>query len=401
MKALKRVLLTLVCFILLCGSNPARADESRLTMNADGSFKILIIADIQDSLYLNSYTARLMEAALDSEQPDLVVLLGDNIYGMAPMLIFSESNTQQAIRNITKPITDRDIAFAVVMGNHDSEGSLAREAQMEIYESLPGCLAVAGETQTGVGNYNLQVYDSENQSPVLNLWFVDSGVKASAEEGGGYAYVADDQIAWYERGGAALRESNGGEPLPAMLFQHIPVPEIYDLLAEAPTGTEGAVKGHGIHSDRTWVLNPALVSDGTLEEGPCPPDINNGQFESWVSQGDIFAAFFGHDHVNDFVGTVQGIDLVHTAGVGFYSYGKGGQHGARVIEIQQDDPRAYTTRMVYYEDLVGGSIPFPLRHWGFLISEGIAAGLVVILLIAALCTILIRRRRRRTRKAQH
>lgn len=40
----------------------------------------------------------------------------------------------------------------------------------------------------------------------------------------------------------ALKAENGGEPMPSLLFQHIPVPEIYELLKEVPKGTDGAVK---------------------------------------------------------------------------------------------------------------------------------------------------------------
>ena len=49
-----------------------------------------------------------------------------------------------------------------------------------------------------------------------------------------------------------------------------------------------------------------------LGEGPCPPDVNNGQFTSWVKTGDVIGAVFGHDHINDFVGDVDGIKLIQT-----------------------------------------------------------------------------------------
>ncbi|MBO5290076.1 MAG: hypothetical protein J6B35_00640, partial [Clostridia bacterium] len=45
------------------------------------------------------------------------------------------------------------------------------------------------------------------------------------------------------------------------------------------------------------------------------------QFESWKKTGDIFAAFFGHDHVNDFRMNIDGIDLYQTLGAGYFTYG--------------------------------------------------------------------------------
>ena len=64
------------------------------------------------------------------------------------------------------------------------------------------------------------------------------------------------------------------------------------------------------------MLNTDIAS-GHLDEGPCPAKVNGGEFDAWKQQGDIKAAFFGHDHNNDFCGTYDGIDMVHTSGVGF------------------------------------------------------------------------------------
>ena len=65
---------------------------------------------------------------------------------------------------------------------------------MAYYQSYPGCLAAAGDV-TGVGNYNLLVYDSDGKTPVVNLWYFDSG--SYAPEGQGkYDWVRQDQIDW-------------------------------------------------------------------------------------------------------------------------------------------------------------------------------------------------------------
>lgn len=47
--------------------------------------------------------------------------------------------------------------------------------------------------------------------------------------------------------------------------------------------------------------------------------------------------FAGHDHVNDYWGTKQGIRLCYGRATGYNTYGREGfSHGARVIRLQQD-----------------------------------------------------------------
>ena len=41
----------------------------------------------------------------------------------------------------------------------------------------------------------------------------------------GYAWFTFDQVNWYRSQSAAYTERNGGKPLPALAFFHIPLPE--------------------------------------------------------------------------------------------------------------------------------------------------------------------------------
>ena len=319
-------------------------DETTLKFK-DGKFRILVFADPQDDVNPCEETLDLMYASIEAAKPDLVVFTGDNIHGPSPVLYGSKKRVEKAIRQIMEPVTSQNIPFAIVYGNHDDEGKVSKQFQMAVYNSMPGCLASEGEAMTGCGNYNLPIKSSDGAKNVFNLWFIDSGTYD--EENGGYAHVAEDQLAWYKKTSDALKAENGGEPMPSLLFQHIPVPEIYELLKEVPKGTDGAVKKDG----KYYVLNTDIAS-GHLDEGPCPAKVNGGEFDAWKQQGDIKAAFFGHDHNNDFCGTYDGIDMVHTSGVGFYIYGNGPLHGSRVIDIDENT-LDYSTYMMYYNDLVG------------------------------------------------
>ena len=86
-------------------------------------------------------------------------------------------------------------------------------------------------------------------------------------------------------------------------------------------------------------------SDG--RESPCPPaDEANGrrQFALWKAHGDVIAAVFGHDHVNDFDVVLDGIHLIQTFGAGYHTYGEMG--GARLIVLNEAAPTAFTTESI-------------------------------------------------------
>lgn len=324
----------------------------------DGKFKILILADIQDTDTPRRPTHDLLCAALDRAKPDLAVLLGDNIAGNWAGV--DVHRTQKAVDAVASELYDRGVPFALVFGNHDHEGLCNAENGMEekeakrlilsMFRAYPNCLAREGEPMTGVGNYNLLLKDSRGQKDIFNLWFLDSNPYAPKEEGGGYGYVHEDQIAWYEKTSAALKAKNGGEPLPSLLFQHIAVPEVYDLLKEVPAWQLGGVRGNGGHGKQMYLPDRRFMYAGGLREGPCSPNRNHGQFASWRTCGDIVGAFFGHDHTNDFAGVKDGIRLVAVPAVTYHSYGW--HHGVRTVTLYESDLLNFSSEILLYSDLV-------------------------------------------------
>ncbi|MDO5846421.1 MAG: hypothetical protein Q4Q04_05820, partial [Methanocorpusculum sp.] len=174
---------------------------------------------------------------------------------------------------------------------------------------------------------------------------------------GKYAWVAEDQIHWYQQTSSALAEQNGGRPLPAFAFQHIIVPEIYHTLTEVPPGTAGALAGKFSRTGTYYLPNPDYILSGSVNEAPAPPDYNSGEFTAWKNQGDIIAAFFGHDHTNDYTAAWQGIDLIATPGIGFFMYGNGEYHGTRTVTLHENDLLNYSTTLLYYKDIVAEPLP--------------------------------------------
>lgn len=118
--------------------------------------------------------------------------------------------------------------------------------------------------------------------------------------------------------------------------------------------------------------------------------------------GDVVAAFFGHDHKNDFVGTYEDIDLVNTAGTGFYIYGEREYHGARLVILHESTPAEYDTEMLYYKDLISEPLPGGLTpiHGKYVenIVIGAAAGLLVLIGAGVYAGVRLSRRRKRGQK---
>lgn len=317
----------------------------------NGKFKIMLVGDLHESYDMYSDNAAnkaddmnaLLTKAVEQLNPDLVVYLGDNAGAD------NEMQMRSVISRILYPVSVKDIPFAVVFGNHDRECAVSLKDQMRLYNEHDNCYMFnADDTLTGYGNYNLLIKSSTSDDDVFNLWFIDSNNLADDQELSYYDWVHEDQIEWYKKTALELKEKNGGEVIPALLFQHIPVPEEYELLREAKVHEKlDSVPGHRKWSDKNYVLKETV--EGYLGEGPCTPCVNSGQFAAWKEIGDVIGAFFGHDHMNDFAGYVDGIMLAQSKTAGFRPYTDGCRSGVRLITLDENDLKNINTRMYHFK----------------------------------------------------
>ena len=396
-KALLKILMCslILCMIMTPVCSVKAADESTgssfLSAREDGTFRILLVADTQDTDKPQKKMIELLEAELDNADADLVIFLGDVIYG--PSIGNDPEKAETAIRAVVEPVAQRGIPFVVAFGNHDDEKCISKEDQLRIYKSFSGCLNENPDI-SGVGNTCLEIRDHSGQNVPILLWIMDSGTYAEKEIGG-YGYVTEEQNEWFRSMVAAY-----GEKTPASyVFQHIPVPQVFDLIEPAKPFEKDA-----FHS----ILNPfskwyrekdGAVQTGHFRETPCPPKYDSGQFQSWKDCG-VRAAFFGHDHINDYQAKLEGIDLVATCGIGFYSYGRGYEHGARLLVLDTEKPQEYETRMVYYRELTDRPLSFiQTSKMGVQVAR-IAVPVVtgVLVLLVVLVIIMIRRKRKKKHK---
>ena len=332
--------------------------KAPLRFRADGTFRILHLTDVHlmdlemkdddpartDPQRCEARTFEVLEKSVDLVQPDLAVLTGDVVNGYLRDLNYNY--LYRIIRKVTDVFARRNVPMAVTFGNHDSELNFHREIQTAMYMEYDGFYGTFNaEEMHGCGNCFLPIFSRDGSArKAFGLWLIDSGDylrDADANILEGYDYVHESQIAWYEKTAAALKAENGGVPLPSILFQHIPVQQEYDLIRKADAPVPGT---NGFTRDGVYWYIPDAVS-GRLREPPCPPaGDHREQFESWLRTGDVLAAFFGHDHVNDFVAEKDGILLVQTLCAGQFTYGI--ERGCRSIILHEDDPRNIETESV-------------------------------------------------------
>jgi hypothetical protein len=268
-----------------------------LRFGTDRRFKIVQFTDIhwKDESPHEPRLLAMMEAILDRETPDLVVLTGDSVH--------SPTRTLEGCCTVAAPMIARGIPWAPILGNHDHEGDASRDDISACFESLPLSLMQRGPAELGGhGNYAVDVLHCDSDRAAARLYFMDSGTYSPQKLRGvgGYAWITREQIRWFE----SVRR---GRDVPSLVFLHIPLPE---YLA-------------------AWETR---CSVGQKNETICAPELNSGFFAALVESGHVLGTFAGHDHDNDFAACLHGISLCYGRSLGLDTYGNL-PRGARVIEM--------------------------------------------------------------------
>lgn len=345
---MKKIISVLLAIMLVFGTavTAFAADVKQpLKFDEDGKFSIMHVTDTHLSSSNVDASVWLIGQALDREQPDLVVVTGDNVT--------NDDNAEITKAHITKLMNtfeERNIPVAVTFGNHDSEkGAMSREELMAFYNTFSCSVSVDdGIFLSGCGTYNLPVMSSDGTKIKFNVWVFDSG---DYDDEGEYGWVKKDQVEWYKATSDALRFLNGGEKVYSLAFQHIIVPEVYDVLKKTDTKQLFSYE-HIFKKGEYYMFDPENVNFGTLNETPCSGKQNDGQFDAMVEKGDVLAIFTGHDHTNAFGVRNQGIDITNSLSTRYNGDAFSTQYGYRMLTIDEKDTSKYETRVVHWYDMV-------------------------------------------------
>ena len=356
----------------------------RLQFHYSGKFRVLQIADIQDGPKVSKDTIALIEASLDAARPDLVIFSGNQIAGYDPAfadsfrkrrwcdepiaesaLNHTRALVRKAIGQFTEPLAARGIPWAATYGNHDFQCGLSNAELDGIYREFPGCVnppsetlpdqiaytcgaggavqTLSGATGSGEpGTFALPVMDVDHTRNVLGLVILDSG---DYVHGGGFGTPSPAALAFLN----AVPDRIGAK---SMVFQHMPMPEYYNVLKPVAANAAFAMQGYRSHADTYYVLDELQTQPGGyLGEGISCPD-TSGEFE--LLREGYFGVVAGHDHRNGFVGEHEGLLLIATPTCGFNTYGPApAKRATRLIEFDIRHPYEPRTQLLEFGELVG------------------------------------------------
>lgn len=302
--------------------------QSILRFRENGKFKILQVADahlvagygecrdpwpaVKDvkKCLADPITIEFINTVLDIEDPDLVVMTGDQVYGSG------SKDVETALFKAAEPFIKRRIPFAMLMGNHDSEGDITREQIYEILKTLPYSVSEAGpKGLTGSGNFYLTIGNEGIDDAILYL--VDSH-SYSRSKIPGYDYIREDQREFidqcYQKEQSKMSGKKADKPL-GMAFFHIPLPEYREF------------------KDNVGEPRPMI---GSYKEG-CTAPMHNSHFYQTLKDIGVSVVSVGHDHCNDYCLDYDGMWLCYGGAVGEGGYGGygGTTRRMRVFELDK------------------------------------------------------------------
>ena len=315
-------------------------NDKKLFFREDGGFRILFLSDFQETFdAFDERTLRGVNAVLDAERPDLVVLCGDNCNGPA---IHSAADLQKYLGRMTEPFIRRNIPWCHVNGNHDYDAAVPMDEQLRIYQSFDGCLTETADGVPGFTNFCLPVYSSDGSRIVSVVWGLDTGNRIDDLRPGlekeallpgmprpasVWGIVRFEQQMWYWNTSLELERAAGCKT-PGVMAMHIS-PWEYDYMRKYPEALE--------------------VSGNTSEEYGIGA-FNSGVFATLVQRGDVKCILTGHTHINTCSAEYCGIQMCSVGSAGYSAYGEDSLRGGRIVDLWQDEPEKMTTKMAYFRE---------------------------------------------------
>ncbi len=324
----KRWIIAALCTLMAYGMH-----AQKLTFNKESTFKIVQFTDIhyKQGNPQSDTALLLINRVLDSEKPDMVVFTGDIVTGKP---------AKESWDALTKLVIDRKIPFAVTLGNHDHEQDVTREEIARFVTAYPFNLntpSVPGVP--GVMNDMIPIHGNQNQLKAAALIYCfDSGAYSTIEGLKGYGWITSGQINWYKSQSLQQTVQNNFNPLPALAYFHIPLPE-YRL---------------AFNDEKNSRLGVRL-------EDECAPELNSGMFLAMREMRDVMGTFVGHDHVNDYIVNYHDIALAYGCFSGWKTTYTPQVNGARVV-VLSEGKRQFDTWLRLLDGTIRYKATFPMSE---------------------------------------
>ena len=308
------MLLATACVMIFSGLKdvPVPRVEPReyppLMFDENGEFTVLHLTDFHEYMLIEGKNfaditlvdnlkprlTQFIEVCLEEVKPDLVVLGGDNIFGLSAVAEFMDTPVSiKTYRAIAELFEEHEQYWTLTFGNHDSESVLDKidylnevvkydyfiggtEDEKYFSAKVFPTDTVIGNSYADyyVGNYSIPVYDETGTQIAYNIFVLDSGSYTLTPPADvPYLSITREQTDWYLSESEKL-EQESGHIVPAVMFSHIPFAEMEDAY-NAGNYLGGEEAG--------WMLStiPSPIYDAILK------------------RGDVKGVFFGHMHGSD------------------------------------------------------------------------------------------------------
>jgi predicted phosphodiesterase len=270
-------------------------DEPFVVELRSDTLTILQLTDLHLTYGIDAGDRRTFETItkLVKSQPfDLIVLSGDLTLSTIGPRLFAR---------LVRHMESLKTPWTFVFGNHETDFhthadylNLIGETEYLLFQPGPDL------DQGGVGNFRIQF--NRQGIPFYYAYFLDSHAEREefTPEEGEYDYLKPSQVEWYA-------DHVATDSADSVVYMHIPLRQMID-----PDSYDGVF----------------------LEDKVYPQGVDTGFFAAMLAGGRSKAAFFGHDHLNDFTMIVDGILLGYGRITGHNAYGYL-ERGGRVFHVDE------------------------------------------------------------------
>ncbi len=284
------------------GKNAYPIQAYRTTMQYYDDFKILQIADLHLGIETDvAHQLKIVKDAIRTEQPDLIVLTGDNFMYATKGIVQNLMNAlNEACAELTAVREGRLTKFTVTFGNHDNQGDYSRYYINRVITSFvtedgheiadrkyAAFVDFEDDNLFGLTNFYIDLVDDitkdrDSADVKYRVHVIDSNTYHFMGPDYDYDVIHDEQL---EHAVSICEQATADKDYIGLAFFHIPLceyKEAYDQFLAAE--------------------NPSLVGQGECREDALFGYENNGAYQK-LREANIVAFFCGHDHINhgDFI----------------------------------------------------------------------------------------------------
>ena len=297
-------------------------------------FKILNLTDTQlsNEEWADGHKHRaILEYTLtelvERVKPDLITISGD----------LSWAGHDHAYTMLADFIDGFGIPWAPVWGNHDNQmGAEYIDSVATRYMTYPNCIYEKGDPALGNGNYLISI--EEDGVPVEAVVMMDTHDRmpyttSEGEERLEWAWLLPEHAEWLEK---ELEKMKARGCKDATLIMHIPIHAYrlasaaayksgIDLKGVTPEMAEGAECWNEGYTDSIGVQYEGI--------GSYPED--DGMLNAFKRIGIIKHLVAGHEHINNFMISYEGIKMIYALKIGAGCYWNPILNGGTVISINE------------------------------------------------------------------